>query len=77
MATIVGFGVLHVGQPPERIGPRWIGRDLPAFTSIETFQTEVEPIKATEKLERDDSGAISVPWSRVTAEMALDVAASA
>jgi len=28
-------------------------------------------------IERDDSGAISVPWSRVTAEMALDVAASA
>lgn len=28
-------------------------------------------------IERDDSGAISVPWSRVSAEMALDVAASA
>ena len=28
-------------------------------------------------IERDDRGAISVPWSRVTAEMALDVAASA
>jgi hypothetical protein len=28
-------------------------------------------------IERDDSGAISVPWSRVTAEMALDAAASA
>jgi predicted transcriptional regulator len=28
-------------------------------------------------IERDDGGAISVPWSRVTAEMALDVAASA
>jgi len=28
-------------------------------------------------IERDDSGAISVPWSRVTAEMALDMAASA
>jgi predicted transcriptional regulator len=28
-------------------------------------------------IERDDSGAISVPWSRVTAEMALDVSASA
>ena len=28
-------------------------------------------------IERDDSGAISVPWSRVTAVMALDVAASA
>jgi predicted transcriptional regulator len=27
-------------------------------------------------IERDDSGAISVPWSRVSAEMALDVAAS-
>jgi predicted transcriptional regulator len=27
-------------------------------------------------IERDDSGAISVPWSRVTAEMSLDVAAS-
>ncbi|MDZ7785094.1 MAG: MarR family transcriptional regulator [Halioglobus sp.] len=28
-------------------------------------------------IERDNSGAVSVPWSRVTAEMALDVAASA
>ena len=28
-------------------------------------------------IQRDDSGAISVPWSRVSAEMALDVAASA
>lgn len=28
-------------------------------------------------IERDDGGAISVPWSRVTAEMALDAAASA
>jgi predicted transcriptional regulator len=28
-------------------------------------------------IERDGNGAISVPWSRVTAEMALDVAASA
>ena len=27
-------------------------------------------------IERDDGGSISVPWSRVTAEMALDVAAS-
>jgi predicted transcriptional regulator len=26
-------------------------------------------------IDRDDSGAISVPWSRVSAEMALDVAA--
>ena len=28
-------------------------------------------------IQRDDSGAISVPWSRVTAEMALDEPASA
>jgi predicted transcriptional regulator len=38
---------------------------------------DVTALVDTGLIERDDSGASSVPWSRVTAEMALDVAASA
>jgi len=38
---------------------------------------DVTALVDTGLIDRDDSGAISVPWSRVTAEMALDVAASA
>jgi hypothetical protein len=45
---------------------------------VETLNRFIgETMAMADRLDRSDSGAISVPWFRVTAEMALDVAASA
>src|SRR5882724_1603483 len=46
---ILQLRVLRLRQPRDRIGTHRVGGDLPAFTSIEAFQTEIESAEATEE----------------------------
>lgn len=67
-----GFIVLALPRPSSirALAPA-LGRDYRGVHADVTVLVDAGLI------ERDDSGVISVPWSRVTAEVALDVAASA